>query len=1221
MVPAAPVPAVSFPADLPISAHVDDIAELIEGNPVVVVAGETGSGKSTQLPKVCLARGRELPGMVAHTQPRRIAAREVASRVATEIGCRLGDTVGYKVRFGERTSAATRVKVVTDGMLLAEMERDRDLAAYHTVIVDEAHERSVNIDFILGYLKRLVSRRPELRVVVTSATIDTARFARHFDDCPVLEVSGRTFAVETRYRPIAADQETDALPAAVAVAAAELWREGPGDILVFLPGEREIREVGAFLAPRLGEDVEILPLYARLSPADQKRIFRPSRGRRVVLATNVAETSLTVPGVRYVVDSGLARVSRYSAARKVQQLPVERISRAAAEQRKGRCGRVRDGICIRLYSEEDFASRPEFTDPEIRRTSLASVVLRMKALNLGEVDDFPFIEPPDRRQVRSGVRLLHEIGALDDGERLTPVGRRLAWLPVEPRIGRLLIEGARRHCLEEMLLIASRLSIADPQVYPPDELEKARRHHASFPEAADDIEAAIALFGAWREQERANSRRGLDRWCRSMYLAPMRMREWFDFYEQLRSLMADNRELPEAAPADAAAVAVAFLSGFLANIVAMDEKGQYRGAGNALVHIHPSSRSFRRKPKWFAAAELVDTGRLYARQVLPVSPEWIERAAGGLLRVSYSEPHFDERSGNVRAFARGTLFGTTVYHRRRVNLGPVDPKTSREVFIADALVPACMTEYFDFAKANRQLLDEAAELARKLRRPESGPDDAALIAFFDEALPERVCSRAGLAHWLKAESGAADRLRIPRAIVIDSELEPEAGRFPDRVRVGGASVELRYHYAPGDPVDGVSVGVPLPLVNQFDPGTVGRQIQGWYAQRVEALVRTLPKSRRRLLQPLARTAAALAASLENLDGDELDNLAAELNRRFGLDVCRDEFDPARLPDHLSLRVELVDDSGAVLDAGRDFAALRARHGAQAAEAFSRGAASGYPRRGLVEWDFGPVPESVALSGYDTAVSAFPALVDQGDHADLELFDNPGEARTQHAAGVLRLAKLARRRLFRELSRAAGLDRTAVRYAGLHPGANLAEAFQDAVIEAALGFASNPPRDGESFARRLDEGRDDLAREARQLAEIVARSIDAAFAVRRALGGIGDAEFRSLVEARLATLVGPPFPFSHPPAWWPHVPRFVAALAARVEKFRLSPEAEIENRRRLAPFVERLESSDAGRHGDALLRYRFMLEEYQVSLFAQKLRTSEPISAKRLDRQWEAVVNS
>ncbi len=1213
--PAAPVPDAPPAPGLPIAAHAADIASLIENHPVVVVAGETGSGKSTQLPRICLPRCRQFDGMIAHTQPRRIAAREIAARVSAELGTRLGSLVGYKVRFGERTGRDTRIKVLTDGMLLAEMEGDRDLRAYHTIIVDEAHERSINIDFLLGYLKRLVRRRRDLRVVVTSATIDTERFARHFDDCPVVSVSGRVYPVEVLYRPRGEDDNDDSLLSAVYKGIAEVWRRGPGDVLVFLPGEREIREAADYLRRRLPGDAQLLPLFARLSPADQKRIFSASNGRRVVLSTNVAETSLTVPGVRYVVDSGLARVSRYSAAAKVQRLPVEKISRAAADQRKGRCGRVSNGVCVRLYAQEDYDARAPFTDPEIVRTSLAQVVLRMKALGLGPIDRFPFLDPPDARQVRSAIRLLNELGALDDDERLTRVGRELASLPVEARIGRLLLEGAKRNCLAEVLVLASYLSVPEPRVTPGEQLEKARRHHATFPEADSDIEAAISLFRDYCLERAAASRRGLDRWCQENFLAPFRMREWADLHEQLGALMAENGHLPGDGRSSLESIAIAFLSAFLSHVAAVDDKGQWRGANNRIVAIHPSSRSFRKRPKWFVAAELVETGRLYARRVLPVTAAWIERAAGPRIRVTYSEPWWDEKSGNVMAYQSGTLFGLTVYAGRRSRLP--DAAAAREIFINEALCTAAMGDRFAFARHNRDLLEEVAEARRKLRIPVAAPDDLGLAARFDAMVPEEVSSRATLARWLNEEPGADESLRLRREDVIEPSAVEHERDYPVAVTAGATPLAVNYRYDPGVDADGVNIRVPLPLVNQFDPDECARQIPGWFAEHVEGLLRTLPKSKRRALQPLSRSAATMAEMIATTKGSLVEALAAALAQRFGVRADAVEFDAGRLPPHLRLRFELVDGDRRVIDADRDFEALRSRHADAARDAFSDASAEGYPRRFLVSWDFGDLPDSVPVAGYGTRVRAFPALLERPDRVDLVLVDDPDRARSIHRHGVMRLVRLVRRRFFKDLLVAPAVKRAVLQYAGLFPGADLAGPLCNAVIESALGFYSDPPRRQAAFRDRLDAGGERMKREGVRIGALVEKSVSMAFNVRRELDGIDDAAFGARIEARLQSLVGPGFPFAEPVDWLEHLPRFVQALSSRVEKYRHNPASEADNLARVDPFVARLGQGGSAA-GAALDDYRFLLEEYHVSLFAQHLKTSVPVSPKRLESAWTRI---
>jgi len=1214
---------ISFPPELPITARLEEIADTLSRHPVLVVAGETGSGKSTQLPKLCLKLFGDQPGLIAHTQPRRIAAREIASRVSRELQQTLGHLVGYKIRFHERTSDETRIKVLTDGMLLAEFEHDRSLKSYHTIIVDEAHERSVNIDFILGFLKRLRRTRPELRILITSATIDTERFSRHFDDCPVIEVSGRTYPVETRYRPLAAADVDDNLFQGVAAALRELWSNAPGDALVFLPGEREIRDCGRYLKRQIGDELEVLPLYARLAPPDQKRIFSPSRGKRVVLSTNVAETSLTVPGVRYVVDSGLARISRYSPTRKVLRLPIEKVSQASANQRKGRCGRVSSGICIRLYDEEDFDARSEFTDAEIGRTSLASVILRMKSLGLGEVENFPFIDMPNAKQVTSGIRLLHEIGALNEQRKLTGIGRTLARLPVDPRIGRLLIEARRLHCLADMLVVAARLSVQDPQIYPPDKTDVARGHHRRFPEANNDIEAILELWREYKSQSAELSRRKLSRWCEENYLSPFRMREWQDLHEQLSRISRDgldrrnkrrgsDRSSTDVTGArdserDFSAIGQSLLSGFLGNIAMLSDRGTYSGTGGKILSIHPASRSFKKKPKWLVAAELMDSGKLYARQILPVHPVWIERAAGSLIRHDYAEPWWDRKSGNVMAWQSGTLFGLRVFSRRRQNFGRVNPGESRKIFISEALVTAELEAGLGFARKNRSLFAEAEKLSRKLRMPADIQNDGEIFDFFDARIPGTVFDQASLKRWLKQEPARAEALVLPREMVIDESLSLPDG-YPDQVELAGARVPVEYRFSPGEPDDGITLKIPLPLLNQLNPDESGLQLRGWLQQHVEALIRCLPKSRRRPLVPIPEHAKRLAQSISGADG-LVEELVSRLQSVYGLKVSTTDFDLSRLPDHLRLRIELVDQQGRVVDSGRDVQALRQAHGSGASEAFDQIRQTGYPRSGIRQWDFGNLPDSVSIRGYGSGLKAYPGLADRGKSVELLLFDNAGEAADSHHAGTRRLFKLQLKGALKDISVNFGLDRLAVRYAGLYPAANLLEDFQDALIDNTFGLRLSAIRTQAGFEKCLDENRGQLREAGLAMSKAVDKALEHAYSLKQDTLLRKENEFTRHIIGRVDALIGPGFLVRTPAECLCHVPRYMQCLVKRCEKYRQNPLADVQLMQRIMPYVEALEAAAESSNAEDL---RWLIEEFYVSLFAQSLGTSRPVSAKRLD---------
>jgi len=964
---AALLPAdISYP-DLPVSAVREELTAAIRDNQVVVVAGETGSGKTTQLPKMCLELGRGVRGMIAHTQPRRIAARAVAERVAEELGVELGSTVGYTVRFADRVGPDTLLRVMTDGVLLAEISSDPTLARYDTVIVDEAHERSLTIDFLLGYLKQLLPRRPDLKVVITSATIDTERFAAHFGDAPVVTVTGRTYPVQLRYRPVVdpddpATADRDQTQA-VCDAVAELAAAGPGDVLVFLSGEREIRDTADALRGLVSRDTEVLPLYGRLSAEEQHRVFAPHTGRRVVLATNVAETSLTVPGIRYVVDAGTARISRWSRRTKVQRLPIEPVSRASADQRAGRCGRVADGICIRLYDEADYESRPEYAEPEILRTDLAAIVLRMTALGLGDVAAFPFLDPPDRRDVRSALDLLAELGALEPGRpgdvpRLTRVGRHLARLPVDPRLARMLLAADADGCLAEMLVIVAGLSIQDPRERPADAQQAAVDAHRRFAVDGSDFLAYLRLWEYLRDRQEALSSSAFRRMCRAEYLHYLRIREWQDLHAQLRRATRDLGARPNASPAAEEAVHRAVLAGLLSHVGLRDPAtGDYAGARGTRFQLSPGSVLARRGPRWVVAAELVETSRLWGRVAARVQPEWVERLAGHLVQRSYSEPHWDAGRGAVMASERVTLYGLPLVAARPVTYSRVDPALCRELFMQHALVEGDWRTFHAFASHNRSLLTEVGELEERVRRHDLRVRDTVLYDFFDTRIPADVVSARSFDSWWKRERHRhPDLLDLPRSLLVDAGAEERVRRdFPGALPAGGGELPLAYRFSPGADDDGVTVRVPLGVLNRLRPGEVDAAVPGLREELVTALLRSLPKDLRRRLGPapdLARTVASRLAPGTPL----LDALEHELRRETGVGVPRDAWHPERLPDHLRLRYEVRDDRGAVVGADRDLAGLQRRLAREVQAALAR-AAGGLEREGLRTWPGATLPRS------------------------------------------------------------------------------------------------------------------------------------------------------------------------------------------------------------------------------------------------------------------------
>jgi ATP-dependent helicase HrpA len=1253
----AAVPVITYPPELPISQRKDEIAAALRDHQVIVVAGETGSGKTTQLPKICLELGRGITGQIGHTQPRRIAARTVAARIAEELDTELGSAVGYQVRFTDQSSDETLVKVMTDGILLNEMQRDRRLLRYDTLIIDEAHERSLNIDFILGYLKRLLPTRPELKVIITSATIDPQRFSAAFAEdgkhgAPVVEVSGRTYPVEVRYEPVTDPDQPEEEPRdqaqAIGDAVQELTRYGPGDILVFLSGEREIRDAADALTDRFGGDsqsggLEILPLYARLSTAEQYRVFQAHRGRRVVLATNVAETSLTVPGIKYVIDPGTARISRYSFRTKVQRLPIEPISQASANQRKGRCGRTSDGICIRLYSEEDFESRPEFTDPEILRTNLASVILRMAALDLGEMADFPFVDPPDERNVTDGVRLLEELGAYapagprDHGRRLSDVGRQLADLPVDPRIGRMIIEAGRNGCLRETLIIASALSMQDVRERPADAREAADAQHARFAEPGSDFLAYLHLWDYLRAQQRELSSSAFRRMCRREYLHYLRVREWQDLYSQLRQAAADlglvtgrgrdgepdeNGRLP--IPADLAQrVHMSLLSGLLSHVGMRDTdtkaptRGKRRpliefaGARNARFALFPDSALARKPPPWVIVTELVETSRLWGRTAAQIQPEWAEPLAGHLVKRTYSEPEWDSRRGAVMALERVTLYGLPIVTARRVGYARVDPKAARELFIQHALVEGDWTTRHRFFHQNRELLDQGEELERRARRRGLVVEDEALYDFYDRRIPAQVTSARHFDSWWKKT-----RAQTPELLTFspDQVTGPGADRiqpsdYPDR----WDGFPLSYEFAPGTADDGVTVDVPLATLNQVRAETFAWQVPGLREELVTELIRTLPKQLRVNFVPAPDVAREALAALGPGDGDLLSALSRELTQLRGVPVPRDAWDLAKLPGHLRVTYR-VTDGEKVLAQGKDLEELK-RQVRPRLRATLTEAAHGLARTGLRRWDLGTLPREFS----NGQVKAYPALADAGDAVDVRLFDTAADADRSMRLGTRRLlllqASSGARSIAGNLSTGQKLALSRSPYSG---AVALLDDCAVAAADEIITRAGGPAWDADGFAALLAAARAELNPVTGQVIHDVARVLAEAHEVEavlaRAAAHADEPAFAD-VRAQFAGLIYPGFISAAGARRLPDLVRYLRAIQQRLDKIGdgvRDAERMATVHRVAQAYRETVRDLPVGRRDDPDVRaVRWMIEELRVSLFAQTLGTPGPVSEKRI----------
>ena len=1241
-------PAIDYPAELPVAQRADEIAAAIRAHRVVVVSGETGSGKTTQLPKICLAAGRGERGLIGHTQPRRIAARAVAARIAQELGTQVGDAVGYKVRFTDHTRPDAYVKLMTDGILLAETQGDRALAAYDTIIVDEAHERSLNIDFLLGYLRRLVEQRDDLRVVITSATIDAERFARHFDTggrtAPVIEVSGRLYPVDVRYRALGSGDDDEAddeepLEEAIVNAAEELWREGPGDILAFLPGEREIRETGDLarraLARRPYADaVEILPLYARLSVAEQQRVFGASRGRRLVLATNVAETSLTVPGIRYVIDSGLARIKRYSVRNKTTLLQIEKISQAAARQRAGRSGRVQHGIAVRLFSEDDFESRPPYTEPEILRSSLAGVILRMAALDLGEVGQFPFLDPPAPRAIADGYQLLQELDAVDERNALTARGRELARLPLDPRVGRMVQSARDEHCLAEVLVIASALSVPDPRERPLDKRAAADQAHLRFRDERSDFLSLLALWEFFVEAlAQKLSHRRLVEHARAHFVSFLRLTEWRDVHQQLVATLNEARwKWDERLPKDIdaaryAAIHRALLAGLLGNIGLKDEDGDYLGARGIRFRLHPGSGLAKKGPKWVLAAELTETTRLFARCAARIEPEWVETVAADRVSRDYFEPHWDAKRGEVVASERVSLYGLPLVPRRPVSFGRIDPAAAREVFLREALVPGALETSGAFLAHNRALIEDVAKLEHKTRRQDVLVDEQVLAALYAERVPPHVHSRATFEAWRKeAEANDPQLLFFTRDDVMrHGAAHVTEALFPTSLALDGTRLALDYRFAPGHPRDGLTLTVPLALLNQVDEDRLSWLVPGLVRDKVTLYLKALPKALRNRLIPLPDTVTAFLEASPFGQESLAQALRGYLRRRLGEAPAADAFDAVELPPYLVMNLRVVDAAGAELGEGRDLADLRRRLGEAAQMSFAA-AGPGFERSHLRSWEFGELPESLTIARKGQRVTGYPALVDEGEDVALRLLDTRDAAEASTRAGVIRLIRFQLKDvLVRYEKGLPGFQPIALQLrAAIAPDRLLGDVVEAIVDRAFIG--DDPlPRDASAFAAQVKRARARLP----AVAEAAMRSLGSIATAYGSLtqklnaAPVGLGRLVADLRTQRDALVHPRFFAATPWAQLAHLPRYLQAFERRLAKYSANPDRDARHAAQVAAWFgryrERLERDQAaGRVTPGLEDFRWLLEELKVSLFAQELRTPTPVSFKRVERAWNAL---
>ena len=1345
------VPVMRYDDSLPIAAKRDEIKAALEKHQVLVIAGETGSGKTTQLPKICLEIGRGVHGLIGHTQPRRLAARSVATRVAEEIGTPLGELVGYQVRFEDQSKDSSLIKLMTDGILLAETQHDRFLEKYDTIIVDEAHERSLNIDFLLGYLKTLLPRRPDLKVIITSATIDLERFSQHFNGAPIVEVSGRTYPVETWYRPLSAEVDEDGnrveddltVDQGILAALDEIDAheksigKRPGDVLVFLPGEREIRDAAELLRKANLKFTEVLPLYARLTPAEQQKIFQPRPGRKIVLATNVAETSLTVPGIRYVIDSGTARISRYSYRAKVQRLPIEAVSQASANQRKGRCGRVEPGICIRLYSEEDFLGRPEFTDPEILRTNLAAVILQMLHLRLGQIEDFPFIEPPDGKAISDGFNLLQELSAVNRENQLTPLGRQLARLPIDPRLGRMLLEASKLGSLAEVLIVASALSVQDVRERPADRQQQADQAHAQWKDPDSDFAALINLWRGFEKQRQALGSNALRTWCRKNFLNYLRLREWRDAHRQLtlivRELKLDaqlraererkgaeatargqdrshkgtpargrdldreegsagaedrgqdhsnkgtdtpggsgldreeggtetkadtgqkdrahaegpvrttdkrvNAKLVQQAEASEAAVRAksyaavhkAILSGLLSQVGHKTEEGDFLGARQRRFWVHPSSVIGRKKPNWIMAAELVETTKLFARMVAKIEPDWIEPLARHLIKTNHFEPHWEKKRGQVVAFEQVTLYGMIVVARRPVHFGPIDPPAARELFIREGLVRGEIHSRAKALTANRELLELFDELEAKARRRDIIADEDTLFAYYDARLPQDIYQTASFETWYKRESAKNPQLLVMRDedVLARDASEVTAAQYPDHLRIGELQLPLEYHFEPNHPRDGVTLRVPAPLLPQLRAERLAWLVPGLIEAKAVALVRNLPKAIRKNFVPVPDFVKAALSKITFGEGALPDALGRELLRMTGARVPDEAWAEAALglESHLKMNIEVVDARGKFLGEGRDLAELTARfsEASQAALAPPQQKAEQKP---VEAKGFAQVAEKAQAKMAGLSMTVYPALVEENAVVKEGRFPTQAEADYQHRRALQRLllqqlaepAKYLRNKL-------PGLTELALLYRDMGKVDALVEDILLASLDSCiLDGEAQLPRDGAALASLAERKRGDWATHAERLARLTLDILKLWHGLQKRFKGkidLAQAVALNDIKAQLGNLIYPGFVRETPTEWLKEYPRYLKAIEQRFEKIGAQLQRDRVWSGELAGYWEQYQArlnkhQQEGKRDPELALYRWMLEEYRVSLWAQQLGTKMAVSDKRLNKQWSQV---
>ena len=1227
------IPELEYPGDLPVAERKDDILKAIIENQVVIVCGETGSGKTTQLPKICLEAGRGVAGYIGHTQPRRIAARSVANRIAEELKQPLGKAVGFKIRFSDNTSPQSLIKLMTDGILLAETQNDRFLDQYDTLIIDEAHERSLNIDFLLGYMKWLLPKRPDFKLIVTSATIDPERFSRHFNDAPIINVSGRTYPVEIRYRPVVVeeddveDETSNELQRGILAAVDELHRESTGDILVFLIGERDIRETAESLRKHHPVDCEILPLYSRLSNAEQEQIFKPHKKRRIVLSTNVAETSLTVPGIRSVIDAGHARISRYSHRSKLQRLPIENISQASANQRAGRCGRIGPGVCIRLYSEADYLTRPEFTEPEILRTNLAAVILQMKALGLGDLEDFPFLEPPDDRMIRDGLRTLQEINAIDDKRKLTETGKKLYKLPVDPRLARILLAASDENSLTEVAIIVSALSLQDPRDRPSDKAQAADQKHARFKDENSDFMSYLKIWTEFQEQKKHLSNSKFRQWCHTNFLSYLRLREWEDIHQQIMQVAKGELALRfNMAPSGYGEIHKPLLTGLLSNVSFKQEGSEYLGARGLKCQIWPGSSLFKIRPKWIMSAEQVETTKVFARTVAKIEPEWVEKCGTHLVKRTYHDPHWEKKAARAGILEKVTLFSLTITNGRRVPLENVDPKMAREIFIRSALVEMEYDSKAPFFMHNRELLATADYLQQKGRRVDLVADEEWIYQFYDGRIPPEAVSGVSFEVWRKkAEKANPNLLKMTREDITRKEEEGlDNKNFPDEIKIGTIRIRLEYRFEPGHEDDGVSAIIPLHLLNQLSAEPFAWLVPGLLREKVVAMIRNLPKQTRKHFVPAPDYADKVLPQLDFGHGKFTRQISEALRRIEGFTIPEKEWSEDGIPVHLRMNFALVDEANVVIARSRDLNEMKQRHESAAGENFEELAQEELSITGKKAWDFGDLPDRFQ-SGQ---IHGFPALVDEGDTVGLRVFDVQEKAAAAQERGLVRLFRLSMIQPLKYLrknlviSTAAELAyRQLPKHPFLYPEFQASRDLREDVLDrimAALFLDGHPDiRTQAAFDRRLEEGKSEMVPIGSANAKLADEILNLHAEVSRKLKTRNDSAAIDM-RSQLELLVYSGFIAATPYPALKQIPRYLKAMLYRLDKSAQDLNRDMRLVAEVTLFWKKYwDRVKLGKDKITPERddFRWMLEEFRVSLFAQPLKTLYPVSAKRLDEAW------